>query len=221
MTEKSDRNQPWQFQKGTSGNPSGKPKGARNRTTLLAEKLMQDDAAQIVQAVLDAAKAGDMTAAKMIVDRIAPVRKGAPLRFDLPEAKTAGDLAAAMGALVKAMADGELSPDEAATAAGVLELRRRALEAASNVSGGVSQMPEHVRQFMRVCAYHCGNWQPGERAFDALKRAINLDEIEPSDAWRVIFDAVAALQRDTGLNIEQLDGAALAAMGDAATEGMQ
>jgi hypothetical protein len=39
------------FRKGQSGNPSGKPKGARNRTTVLAEKLMQDDARDIVQAV--------------------------------------------------------------------------------------------------------------------------------------------------------------------------
>lgn len=97
-----------------------------------------------------------------------------------------------------------------------LATRLAALEAASNVNSGVFQLPEHVRQFLRVCAYHCGNWQPGERAFDALKRAINLDEIEPLDAWQAIFDAGTALRRNTGLSIEQLDGAALAAMGDAA-----
>ncbi len=33
------------------GNP-GRPKGARHRTTLLAEKLMQSDAKAIVEAVL-------------------------------------------------------------------------------------------------------------------------------------------------------------------------
>jgi hypothetical protein len=63
MTENSAKKQRGApFRKGQSGNPSGKPKGTRNRTTVLAEKLMQDDAADIVQVVLAAAKGGDMTA---------------------------------------------------------------------------------------------------------------------------------------------------------------
>src|SRR2546429_7242885 len=32
-----------QFEPGQSGNPAGRPRGARNRATVLAEKLMQDD----------------------------------------------------------------------------------------------------------------------------------------------------------------------------------
>ncbi|MGA7038514.1 MAG: DUF5681 domain-containing protein [Pseudolabrys sp.] len=33
------------FKPGKSGNPSGKPKGARNKTTVTMEKLLDDDAA--------------------------------------------------------------------------------------------------------------------------------------------------------------------------------
>jgi hypothetical protein len=51
-----------------SGNPAGKPKGARHRTTLLAERLMQDDVKEIVNAVLAAARNGDMMAAKIILE---------------------------------------------------------------------------------------------------------------------------------------------------------
>ena len=51
---------------------------------MLAEKLMQDDAKDIVEAVLKAAKGGDMTAARMVLDRIAPARKGRPVEFELP-----------------------------------------------------------------------------------------------------------------------------------------
>jgi hypothetical protein len=39
---------------------------------------MQDDAKDIVRAVLEAAKGGDMTAARLIMERIFPVRKGRP-----------------------------------------------------------------------------------------------------------------------------------------------
>ena len=45
------------------GNP-GRPKGARCKATLLAEKLMSADTRAIVQAVITAARAGDMTAAQ-------------------------------------------------------------------------------------------------------------------------------------------------------------
>lgn len=116
------------FQKGQSGNPAGKPKGVRNRATLMAEKLMQDDAEQVVRAVVEKAKQGDMTAARLIIERIAPVRKGRPITLDLPEAKTSADLAGAMASLVRAMATGEVTPDEAATIAGVFEIRRKTIE---------------------------------------------------------------------------------------------
>ena len=42
------------------GNPCGKPRGTRHRLTLLAERIMHDDAEDVVQAVLTAAKGGDM-----------------------------------------------------------------------------------------------------------------------------------------------------------------
>jgi hypothetical protein len=116
------------FKKGQSGNPSGKPPGARNKTTILAEKLMHDDVKEIVKVVVEAAKGGDMTAARLILERIAPVRKGRPVYFDLPPAKTAADIAAAMTAVTTAMASGDLTPDEAVTVASVLEMRRKALE---------------------------------------------------------------------------------------------
>src|SRR5271165_3862241 len=116
------------FQKGQSGNPSGKPRGARNRITMLAEKLMEDDAKDIVQAVVNAAKAGDITAARLVMDRISPVRKGRPVQLDLPAVRTASDIAEAMATLMMAMASGDVTPDEAATVASILEMRRKVLE---------------------------------------------------------------------------------------------
>jgi hypothetical protein len=70
MSENTVANLEHRFQKGQSGNPAGKPKGARHKTTLLAERLMQDDVEKIVNAVLIAARNGDMMAAKIIPLRI-------------------------------------------------------------------------------------------------------------------------------------------------------
>lgn len=106
----------------------GRPKGSRHKVTLLCEKLMRDDATEIVSAVITAARSGDMVACKIILDRIAPVRKGRPIRFNLPDARNAEDVAAALEAVVGAMSNGELTPDEAQMVANVLEVRRRAIE---------------------------------------------------------------------------------------------
>ena len=94
------------------GNP-GKPKGARHKTTLLAEKLMQDDAEKIVKAVIEAASKGDMTAARIVIDRIAPARRDNPVSFDLPKIENAADAAKVMSAILDAVAAGDMTPSEA------------------------------------------------------------------------------------------------------------
>jgi hypothetical protein len=112
-----------------AGNP-GKPKGARHRVTVLAEKLMADDAEGVVRKVIEAAMAGDMTAARLILDRIAPPRRGRTVTIALPDVTGSGGVTAALAAVITAMGEGTLSPDEAAAAAAVIEVQRRAIETA-------------------------------------------------------------------------------------------
>jgi Family of unknown function (DUF5681) len=51
---------PWR--PGQSGNPSGRPKGARNKITLVVEALLDDEAETITRKAIEVAKSGDMTA---------------------------------------------------------------------------------------------------------------------------------------------------------------
>jgi Family of unknown function (DUF5681) len=126
--EKTGRKQDGRFAKGASGNPAGKPAGARHQTTIAAEKLMQGDSEAILRAVIEKAKAGDMVAARIVLDRMVPVRKGAPVNVNLPSVKTAVDIAHAVDVLLDEMAAGNLTPDETAIIAGVLDARRRSIE---------------------------------------------------------------------------------------------
>src|SRR5450631_2868902 len=98
--------------RGASADPTGKPSGARHKTTIIAEKLMQADAAEVIRTVIQKAKDGDMVAARIVVDRICPIRKGAPVNIKLPNVTTAVGVADAMNALLSEMADGSLSPEE-------------------------------------------------------------------------------------------------------------
>jgi len=110
------------------GNP-GRPKGARHQTTRHVEALMEGDAEAITRAVIEAAKGGDLTAARLVLDRIAPARREPTVAVDLPAMTSAADLPEAVSAILAAVAAGDLSPTEAGRLSGVLADTARALEA--------------------------------------------------------------------------------------------
>jgi hypothetical protein len=78
--------------------------------------------------LIEAALAGDMTAIKLVLERAAPPRRGRPISVDLPELSGANDVAQIMRCLVVATLQGELTPSEAESVAGLLEGYRRAIE---------------------------------------------------------------------------------------------
>jgi Family of unknown function (DUF5681) len=91
------------FQKGKSGNPAGKPKGTRNKMTLLAEALLDDEAEALARVAIDRALEGDPQALRLCLDRIVPPRKDRPISFAMPKIGSAKDAAGAMAAILAAV----------------------------------------------------------------------------------------------------------------------
>jgi hypothetical protein len=116
------------FQKGESGNPAGRPRGSRNRATLLMESLLADDAEAIGRKAIEMAKQGDMAAIRLCMDRLSPARKGEPVAFELPPLDKPADSVAAAATIVAAVAAGELTPSEGADLAKVIDIYVRAIE---------------------------------------------------------------------------------------------
>ena len=129
MSENTGREQVLgRWQPGTSGNPAGKPKGARHAALLALDAIGAEGAEDVMRGVLATAKGGDMRAADILPRRPWPERKGRPVPLDLPAITGPSDIAAALAAITAAVAAGDLSPEEAAAVAAVLETQRRAIE---------------------------------------------------------------------------------------------
>jgi hypothetical protein len=98
----------------------------------------------LTRRAIELALAGDVTALRLCLDRIVPPRRDRPVTFSLPQLATPADAVAAASAVVTAVAEGELTPLEAAELAKVigafvsavelheLEQRIAALEAGRN-----------------------------------------------------------------------------------------
>lgn len=111
---KTERKQkPQLFKPGQSGNPRGRPPGARSRATVLAEAMLEGQLERVVSRIVEKAIDGDMTAARMVLDRLMPAPRSGTIRFALPEMRTLDDVASASSALIRATAAGEVSPLEA------------------------------------------------------------------------------------------------------------
>ena len=109
-----------QFQKGQSGNPAGRPRGSRNKTTVLMQNLLEGEAEAIARKAIDMAKDGDMAAIRVCMDRLASIRRKDPIAFELPPVDKARDTVAAVAAVVSAVAAGDLTTDEAAEMAKII-----------------------------------------------------------------------------------------------------
>ncbi len=111
----------------TAGNP-GRPPGARHKATRAALALLDGEAEALTRQAVTLALEGDTTALRLCLERIAPPKRDAPVTFDLPPMQTAADAAKAAGAVLDAVALGDLTPTEGAHIMGLVETYRRTLE---------------------------------------------------------------------------------------------
>ncbi|MCJ2023942.1 DUF5681 domain-containing protein [Methylobacterium sp. J-067] len=117
------------FQQGQSGNPNGRPRGSRNRSTQALEAILDGEAEALTRRAIEMALEGDGPAMRMCLDRLMPVRKDRPITFTLPEIETAADLTKATRALMQGVADGEITPSEAAELSKLVDAHVKAIEA--------------------------------------------------------------------------------------------
>lgn len=119
------------FQPGKSGNPTGRPKGARNRSTVAALAILEGEAESLTRKAVELALAGDAGALRLCLERLVPPIKDRPIpegAVNLPNLDS-GSMAQAVAVVVAAVAAGSLTPVEGEALAGLLESHRKAVDA--------------------------------------------------------------------------------------------
>jgi len=127
MPDKTEEKQR-KFQKGKSGNPLGRPRGVRNKATLLAEKLLENEAEEICRQAIELAKKGNIQAIKIVMDRILPPKKEIPITIDLPTMKTSTDILEAVSQVTLAICCGKITPSDGETLTRIIERQAKAIE---------------------------------------------------------------------------------------------
>ena len=100
-----------QFTKGASGNPAGRPKGIKDKRHRYAESI-DSMIPQVLDCVYQKALAGDMTAARMLLDRTLPNKRPEQERVEIEHS---GNIASDAQNVLRSVLDGEVSPDAGAS----------------------------------------------------------------------------------------------------------
>lgn len=128
------------FLPGVSGNPNGRPK---SETTELRRQLSAHGA-EVAEVVVRLALDGDMTAARLVLERLAPALKptAESVTVDIGQDATPAD---AGRAIVAAAASGQMPADVAATLMRVLGDLSKLIEA-GELQGRVERLEELLNE---------------------------------------------------------------------------
>jgi hypothetical protein len=119
MSSSTMRDAHGRFQPGSSGNPAGKKPGTLNRATVLKRVMAEGDDERIANLIVERALKGDWGALRFVQDRLEPRPRARPVMLDFPEGATVAEMSEIV---LRAMASGEISPDEAIQVMRLLDL---------------------------------------------------------------------------------------------------
>ncbi|WP_295448077.1 hypothetical protein [uncultured Thiodictyon sp.] len=102
------------------GSPPGPGRPKRTDAEAVQREAIRAALPGIVNRLIESAEGGDIQASRLLLDRVMPALKATDAPVSLPPGIDASDLTGAPTAVLKALASGDLSPDQAATIAGAL-----------------------------------------------------------------------------------------------------
>jgi hypothetical protein len=86
--------------------------GSRGHSSRSAQAQLDRHAPALISKTIELAHRGNVVALRLCVERILPPRKDRPVAFDLPAIESAADAAKILGAVIAAMARGDVTPSQ-------------------------------------------------------------------------------------------------------------
>ncbi|MFI3120023.1 MAG: DUF5681 domain-containing protein [Methylococcaceae bacterium] len=111
------------FKKGQSGNPAGRKPGTTSGAKV--RKAIEAAIPSVLKVVIEAAKNGDIQAAKVLLDRICPPLKAQAQSVDIAQGDT---LAASGDIIIRAALSGNVPPDTAIQLISALSVQAKIIE---------------------------------------------------------------------------------------------
>ena len=133
------------FVPGQSGNPAGRPRGSRNKKTLMLEALLDDESEALMRRVIGLAKMGDDVAMRLVFARMLPPRRDRPVPIELPRIESEADARRASGDVMEALGSGEITPQEAEQVLRVIAGAAMVMQS-SNMGASIRWLQEQVAQ---------------------------------------------------------------------------
>lgn len=115
------------FAKGNSGR---KP-GSKNRSTQLAAALVEGETEALLRTATQLARAGNVPMLKFLLGRFLP--RDRLVKLDLPQMVFADDGVEALGSIMRAVSEGEITPSEGAALATIVKSYTDAIDMADVV----------------------------------------------------------------------------------------
>lgn len=112
------------------GNAGRRP-GSKNRTTVVAEALLDGEAEGLLRKAVKLAKNGDVSMLRFFLDRLLP--RDRRIKLDLPQMQFADDAVEAHGSILRAVSEGGISPNEGASLVTLVSGFAKAIDAADVV----------------------------------------------------------------------------------------
>jgi hypothetical protein len=129
MSDDLARDDHGRFAVGNAGGP-GRPRSAVSRGAVELDEIGADMGKQLLQVMMDKAMAGDTEAAKLLLSRIWPARRGRPVEIESTPIKAVPDYVSAATDVTNAVMRGEMTPHEGHAVSSMLELQVKTIDMA-------------------------------------------------------------------------------------------
>jgi hypothetical protein len=111
----------------------------------LLEELVENEGESLTRKMIELGKAGNVRSLEYCLDRLLPQRHGQPISLQLPKINSVKDVAPTMAAVLEAIGNGTITPEQASPIIGLLNSYANA-----SIAGDIAVRLERVESVQKM-----------------------------------------------------------------------